>query len=81
MISENAFIEFIKYNKQDLELKDESIKDYELRENEKKIAIIIKKTLKDFYFGLESQMNLHFLFHMDLLLNVIILIIIFIFLI
>ena len=40
MISENAFIEFIKYNKQDLELKDESIKDYELKENEK-IAIII----------------------------------------
>ena len=62
LISENAFIEFIKYNKQDLELKDESIKDYELRENEKKIAIIIKKTLKDFYFGLESTNEFTFSF-------------------
>ena len=48
MISENAFIEFIKYNKQDLELKDESIKDYELRENEKKLPLLLKKLLKIF---------------------------------
>ena len=61
LISENAFIEFIKYNKQDLELKDESIKDYELKENEK-IAIIIKKTVKDFYFGLESTNEFTFSF-------------------
>ena len=40
LISENAFIEFIKDFDQVLELKDESIKDYELKENEK-IAIII----------------------------------------